>query len=240
MNFGAKQHRSKPKSFQERQDSRVRKSKSERKTKENQLDDAKQFVDIELADILCDMTDPILKKCDDLLLSLSNLPTLLEKFKIEVDGKERPMIQLGAFTRPSKAELHFLPMAPSLVNHIIHKLTKFDHYLRPARSPDGKVVIALPRITTKRREDIIYQMHMLEGQTVRRISDKRKFVLSQIKEVAPNLDHQNEMILTSEADEKLKNGEIDFKSKIEDRVYDAKNITTDADFEDQESPIDAP
>ena len=221
-------------------ESKIRKPKSERKAKENQLEDAKQFVDVELPDTLADVVDPVLKRCDDLLLGLANMPSLLEKFKIEVDGKERPLYQLGSFTRDSATELHYSPMMPGIANQIIHKLAKLDRDLNAVRLADGKIRIAIPRMTTKRREGVVYEMELLASHTIPKLHEKRKFALRQIKDIAPNLDHQNEMILTSEADEKLKNAEVDFKSKVEDKVYDARNMTINTEFENEEHPIDAP
>ena len=231
-NFGAKQHRLKHKSFQERQDSRVRKPKSERNTKENQLEEAKQFVDVELPEILDAVTRPAFKKCDDLLLALTNTPSLLEKFKIEVDGKERPLIQLGSFTRPSTTELLFLPTMPSLANPIVQKISRFDRYLDPSRTPDGKVRIVIPRITTKRREDTIYEMSRLEGETLPKIHDRRKHALKQLDEIAPHLEYHNKMTLTSEIDEKLKAAETRFKTDLAEKVYDVRHATLDTDVEE--------
>ena len=205
----------KKKSFDERADGRIRKSKDERRSKEEQLEEVKQYVDVELGDTIVKAMDGFMKKCENVALALKSMPTALERLKVDTGGgKERPMLQCGTFARTGPGELTFTPSVPNVTNSILLRVAKFDPEVSPTKTSDGNIRMVIPKLTRSRREKVCAEMVSIEGDGILWLKHNRTLALNTIKQICDKLDSQNESLFGQEIDGKVRASEEEMKRSI--------------------------
>eukprot|EP00008_Paramoeba_atlantica_P009079 CAMPEP_0201479122 /NCGR_PEP_ID=MMETSP0151_2-20130828/3852_1 /ASSEMBLY_ACC=CAM_ASM_000257 /TAXON_ID=200890 /ORGANISM="Paramoeba atlantica, Strain 621/1 / CCAP 1560/9" /LENGTH=173 /DNA_ID=CAMNT_0047860467 /DNA_START=453 /DNA_END=974 /DNA_ORIENTATION=+ len=165
-------------------------------------------------------------------MTLTNMPGALEKLKIEVLGKARPLSQCGSFLRPSPHELIFSPSLPNILSAVLIKASKFDAELNPTKTEDNKMRFHLPRLTKTRRESIARKMKILMGHAKEKISQHRHVALETIKELCPQIDYQNHIALVKQIDENMHEAEERLFDEMERKIEEIHVCALDDGLED--------
>eukprot|EP00759_Apiculatamorpha_spiralis_P054127 PhF_6_TR6837/c0_g1_i1/m.9847/K02838/frr, MRRF, RRF; ribosome recycling factor len=219
--FGRSSSHERKKSFSEKQEGRVRKSREERRSKEEQFEEARNYVGTELPDVLTKEYETICRTFEEKCMRLTDMPSALERVKVDVAGKERPLSQCGTFSKPKPNELIFTPNLPNIINSVLLRVSKFDSELCTNKTDDGKVRIGIPRQTRSRRERIAEEILSTESASLHNFKNVRKIALQTLKNICPEIDHENEAILQQEIDAVIRETEAKLKEKAVEMSQEA-------------------